>query len=333
MKCYLSKILFSAIISIAIVGNVRVNAGDPGATCYSPFFSAVEEGEIISGLFPFSSVLFAQPTYDGGHGIILPGFDPIEKWEWHDKGPSVGSNDPVIFVEPEREYTYRMYVHHDGGQDLYRSKNAADWELVEKNVIPSGGGTNFNWGRKGPNGNYYLYRTVEDEYTELWWGETLTELENKGKVLDEPDAGGYYDPEEQKWHMYYEGIPGKGSPCSVTIDHAVSDDGIHWEKKGIALDVRDQDWKTGDPDVVRIGDTYHMFADRTAPDHTSYKIAVATSKNLNKFELREEPITDFYGGDACVRYVPEQNRFVMYVEFYGENHSGIGWGVSQRVSD
>jgi hypothetical protein len=243
--------------------------------------------------------------YDGGHGIILKDMKPVSSWQWQRKGPAPGSNDPVIFVEPQREYPYRMYVHAPGGQDLYKSKDCAKWTKIANDVIPSGGGTNFNWGRKGPDGKYYLYRSVNDDYTELWVGETLTDIENKGQVLDRPDAGGYYDPETDTWHMYYEGIPGKGSPCSLTINHAVSKDGIHWEKKGIALDIREYDWKTGDPDVVRIGDTYHMFVDRTAPDHPRYKIAVATSDDLHgTFEIREQPITDWFGGDACVRYVP-----------------------------
>lgn len=273
-------------------------------------------------------------SYEGGHGIILREMKPITEWEWTRKGPSVGLNDPVIFVEPEREFPYRMYVHARGGQDLYKSKDAAKWVKVVDDVIPSGGGTNFNWGRKGPDGRYYLYRTVNDDFTELWIGETLTEIKNRGKVLEKPDAGGYYDPDTGTWHMYYEGIPGKGSPCSLTINHAVSKDGIHWEKKGIALDVRGRGWKTGDPDVVRIGDTYHMFVDRTAPEHVKYKIAWATSDNLNKFTIQKEPITDWFGGDACVRYVPEQERFVMYQEFFGDKdqvHGGVGWGVSQRI--
>lgn len=273
--------------------------------------------------------------YDGGHGIILPDMKPITEWNWTRKAPSVGLNDPVIFVEPEREYPYRMYVHARGGQDLYKSKNCAEWTKIANDVIPSGGGTNFNWGRKGPDGRYYLYRSVNDDHTELWVGETLTDIENKGTVLDQPDAGGYYNPDTDTWHMYYEGVPGKGSPCSLTINHAVSQDGIHWQKKGIALDIRGRGWKTGDPDVVRIGDTYHMFVDRTDPDHPKYKIAWATSENLKSFELREAPITDWFGGDACVRYVPELERFVMYQEYFGTKEKmkhGVGYGVSQRIT-
>ena len=282
----------------------------------------------------FAPCASTAADYDGGHGIILKDMEPVTEWEWTRKGPAPGWNDPVIFVEPDRKYPYRMYVHAKGGQDLYRSKNCADWTKIANDVLPSGGGTNFNWGRKGPDGRYYLYRSVKDEYTELWVGNTLTELKNMGKVLDKPDAGGYYDPDTDTWHMYYEGVPGKGSPCSLTINHAVSQDGIHWTKKGIALDIRSRDWKTGDPDVIRIGDTYHMFVDRTAPEHTKYKIAWATSEDLDSFKLREEPITDWYGGDACVRYVPEQERFVMYQEFFGtenEMQGGVGWGVSQRI--
>ena len=77
---------------------------------------------------------------------------------------------------------------------------------------------------------------------------------------------------------------------------------------------------------------YHMFIDYTVPDHPRYKIAVATGSDLSSFSLRgEQPITDWLGGDACVRYVPDQDRFLMYQEFYGENTHGVGWAVSQQV--
>ncbi|MEF8940624.1 MAG: hypothetical protein V5A22_12310 [Salinivenus sp.] len=274
----------------------------------------------------------SSPSPDERAGTIRPDLPEIGEWTWTEKGGSVGLNDPVIFVEPAREFPYRMYVHAEGGQDLYRSKDAATWEKVANDVIPSGGGTNFNWGRKGPDGRYYLYRTVQDSVTELWTGSELTDLENEGTVLEEPDTGGYYNPDTDTWHMYYETYPAEGSPCGRGLGHAVSEDGMQWEKRGVALDLRDKTWKTGDPDVVRVGDTYHMFIDYTAPDHPRYKIAVATSSDLSSFSLREDPpTTDWLGGDACVRYVPEQERFVMYQEFHGEDTHGVGWGVSQQV--
>lgn len=274
----------------------------------------------------------SAPSNEIGQGAVLPDFPEIQEWEWTEKGPSVGATDPVLFIEPERAFPYRMYVHADGGQDLYKSKDAENWTAVERDVLPAGGGTNFNWGRKGPDGRYYLYRTVRDSVTELWVGEKLTELENEGTVLEEPDTGGYYDPEADMWHIYYETYPAEGSPCGRGLGHAVSEDGVRWEKKGVALDIRDKTWKTGDPDVVRIGDTYHMFIDYTAPDHPQYKIAVATSSDLSSFSLQEEqPVTSWLGGDACVRYVPKQDRFVMYQEFFGEEHRGVGWAVSQQI--
>lgn len=274
----------------------------------------------------------SSSSYEGGAGTILSDMNEIEEWTWTEKGQSVGLNDPVLFVEPSREFPYRMYVHAEGGQDLYKSKDASDWTKVADDVIPSGGGTNFNWGRKGPDGRYYLYRTVNDSLTELWVGEKLAELENKGTVLNESDTGGYYDPETETWHIYYEAYPAKGSPCGRGIGHAVSDNGTDWEKQDVVLDLRGKPWKTGDPDVVRVGDTYHMFIDYTAPDHPRYKVAVATSSNLSSFTLRSDrPVTSWLGGDACVRYVPEQKRFVMYQEFYGEDTHGVGWGVSQQI--
>ena len=268
-------------------------------------------------------------AYRGQYGVIMKDMEEITDWKWLSAGDSVGLNDPVLFVEPHREYPYRMYVHSaDGGQDLYKSKNMVRWQKIADNVIPSGAGTSFSWGRIGPDGKYYLYRTIRDEYTELWVGKTLIELENKGMVLDESDTGGYYDPEERVWHIYYE-AKSAGGPHGDAIGHAVSSDGVNWKKVGIALDVSDKPWHTGDPDIIRVGKTYHMFIDRTASehDHTRYYIAWATSEDLNNFKLRDEKITDWYGGDACVRFAPTESRFFMYQEFYGADSRGVGYAT------
>ncbi len=274
-------------------------------------------------------VAAGDEEFKHGHGVILEQMPDVEAWNWADRGGSVGQNDPVIFVEPDRAFPYRMYVHSaGGGQDLYKSKDMQSWEKIADDVIPSGGGTNFNWGRIGPDGRYYLYRTVNDDHTELWVGETLTDITNKGTVLDESDTGGYYDPETETWHTYYETIPTSG-PCGEGIAHATSKDGVHWEKKGVILDFRDKPWHTGDPDVIKIDGTYHMFVDRTAPEHPRYHIAWATSENLHDFELRDQPITGWFGGDACVRYAPTEDTFFMYQEFHGENHGGVGFAEAQ----
>jgi hypothetical protein len=243
-----------------------------------------------------------------------------------------GLYDPVIFVEPEREYPYRILVAPpDGQMDLYKSKDMEEFVKVADAVESAAFASNFNWGRK-VDGRYYLFRTLREEQTELWTGPSLQNLTNRGVVLDDADTGGFYDPETETWHIYYQKDTGARTegdqfgPNSDTFGHATSKDALHWTEQPVALNVSDEPWKVGDPDVLRIDDRYYMFFDQTSR-HPNYYIHMAVSENLSRFEPVGR-VTTTCGGDAKVRYLPTREEFVMLTEFGGDDLAGIGVSTS-----
>jgi len=191
--------------------------------------------------------------------------------------------------------------------------------------------SNFNWGRK-VDGRYYLFRTLREERTELWTGETLTNLTHRGVVLNEADTGGFYDPETETWHIYYQqktdraAEQGRFGPNSDVFGHAVSEDALHWTDRPVALNVSDEPWKAGDPDVLNTDDRYYMFFDQTT-NHPNYHIQLAVSDNLSRFRPVGR-VTTTCGGDAKVRYLPGRGEFLMLTEFAGDDLSGIGLNTS-----
>jgi hypothetical protein len=248
--------------------------------------------------------------------------------EWEHQGNlEFGLYDPVIFVEPDREYPYRVLVAPDNRRmDLYRSEDMREFERVATDLEGDEFASNFNWGRK-VDGRYYLFRTLRENKTELWTGDSLTNLNNRGVVLPEADTGGFYDAETGTWHIYYQQDADstdddKFGPNTDLLVHATSQDAVNWTRRGVALNVSDRPWKAGDPDVVRVDDRYYMFVDQTE-SHPNYHIYLAVSENLSRFESVGR-VTETCGGDAKVRYAPTRGEFVMLTEFGGEDISGIG---------
>lgn len=241
--------------------------------------------------------------------------------DWSDPEPLVGVYDPVLFVEPDREYPYRLLVDDgDGRMDLYESRDFDEFRLVAADVEGAEFASNFNWGRR-VDGVYYLFRTVGEERTELWTGRSLTDLRNRGVVLNESDTGGFYDPTTGTWHLYYEEKFGATGENGDALGHAVSTDALHWDRQGTALDVREEDWQTGDPDVVQVDDRYYLFVDETT-EHPRYHVQVAVSENLSSFTPLGR-VTTACGGDPVVRYLPDHGEFVMLTEYSGEEISGV----------
>lgn len=245
------------------------------------------------------------------------------RWtDWSEPEPLVGVYDPVLFVEPGRASPYRLLVDDgDGRMDLYESRDFETFRLVAEDLEGDEFASNFNWGRQ-VDGVYYLFRTVGEERTELWTGRSLTDLTNRGVVLNESDTGGFYDPETETWHLYYEQKFGAEGENGDALGHAVSTDALHWDRRPLALDVRGEGWQTGDPDVVQVDDTYYLFVDETT-EHPRYHVQVAVSENLSSFTPLGR-VTDACGGDPVVRYLPDRGEFVMLTEYTGPDIRGVG---------
>ena len=254
-------------------------------------------------------------------------------------------NDPVVFVDAEQPYPYKMIVVNSSKKqvinnvkqrvwvwDFFRAKDAdGPWEIyhqmhVEKGETPQ-------WGRKNISGKYYIFSSEKDKSTGLYIGDSLTSLVRWGQVLDQSDSGGFFDPETETWHIFYEKNETDGSPSSWKLGHMSSPDGKNnWIDKGTAIDLDDagKDWHTGDPDIIKIDDTYFMFIDHTDPDkghHPYYKISVYKSLDLYKWE-DQGLVTEHFGGDACVRFIPEKNKFYMWTEYWTPPSEGVGFGTS-----
>lgn len=310
-----------------------------------------QNNRIMASLLGIYLLVLGQAVFaETVDGVTISEIEDVTFWSFQDQGLNVGGYDPVLFVEPQGPYHY-MYVGDGGerdtlipdngvkGQDLYRSEDLKTWTKVADdvkdqhgNIISTTLGTNFNWGRK-VGGTYYLYQSRSDTAMHLYTGKDLSKLTYRGQVLDESDAGGFYDEATQTWHMYYESGNISG-PSGDALGHATSKDGIHWTKSNkFALNLgpsgANTGWKTGDPDIIKVNDTYHMFIDNTI-NHPDYRIAWATSTDLTNWELKEHAITHWPGGDAVVRYLPETNEFMMYQEFRGKGggRKGIGYAIA-----
>jgi len=250
-------------------------------------------------------------------------------------GRATGTNDTVLFVDMEEEYPYTMSALDTRGDPAHlwwRSRDFEDWEEIcvydDHPTDDWGAGTNYQFGRVAPDGQFRIYSSFNDDVTTLWEGPDVCSLERVGEVHPNPDCGGFYEPDTDTWHLYYEAegeIPYEGGPTSNALGHSTSTSGLdNWEDHGNIVDLSDVDEHTGDPEVIQVGDTYFMFID-WAVDHPDYRQAVMTSSDLYDWELHGQ-VTYEMGGDFTVRYVPDRGDFVALAEF------GPGGGVSVFTS-
>ena len=239
-------------------------------------------------------------------------------------GQAAGTNDTVMFVDMDDEYPYTMSaldVRNDPAHKWWRSKDFEEWEEIcvydDHPTDSWGGGTNYQFGRVAPDGTYRIYGSYNDDVTDLWTGPDVCSLERVGEVHPNPDCGGFYEPDTNTWHLYYEAegeIPYEGGPTANALGHSTSISGTgDWENQGNIVDLSDFEEHTGDPEVIQVGDTYFMFIDWTA-DHPDYRQAVMTSSDLHEWELHGQ-VTFEMGGDFTVRYIPDRGDFLALAEF------------------
>jgi hypothetical protein len=249
-------------------------------------------------------------------------------------GQAAGTNDTVMFVDMDEEYPYKMSALDTGPNIHYwwQSRDFENWEQIcQYDDHPTdswGGGTNFQFGRVDKDGQFRIYSSFNDDVTTLWKGEDVCSLERIGEVHPNPDSGGFYEPETDTWHLYYEAegeVPYNGGPTSNALGHSTSTSGTDgWEDQGNVVDLSEMDEHTGDPEVIQVGDTYFMFIDFSI-NHPDYRQAVMTSPDLYDWTFQGQ-VTHEKGGDFTVRYIPDRGDFVALAEF------GPGGGVSVFTS-
>jgi hypothetical protein len=250
-------------------------------------------------------------------------------------GQAAGTNDTVMFVDMDDEYPYTMSALDTDGDPVHkwwRSKDFQEWEQIcaydDHPTDEWGAGTNYQWGQVAPDGQFRIYSSFNDDVTTLWEGPDVCNLERIGEVHPNPDSGGFYEPDTDTWHLYYEAegeVPYDGGPTSNALGHSTSTSGLdNWEDRGNIVDLSEFDEHTGDPEVIQVGDTYFMFIDWSV-DHPDYRQAVMTSSDLYDWELHGQ-VTFEEGGDFTVRYIPDRSDFVALAEF------GPNGGVSVFTS-
>lgn len=240
-----------------------------------------------------------------------------------------------MFVDMDEEYPYTMSALDTDGPPAHywwRSKDFENWEEIcvydDHPTDEWGAGTNYQFGRVAPDGQFRIYSSFNDDVTTLWKGPDVCSLERVGEVHPNPDCGGFYEPSTDTWHLYYEAegeVPYDGGPTSNALGHSTSTNGLDsWEDQGNVVDLSDFEEHTGDPEVIQVGETYFMFIDWSV-DHPDYRQAVMTSPDLYDWELQGQ-VTFERGGDFTVRYIPDRGDFVALAEF------GPGGGVSVFTS-
>ncbi len=252
-----------------------------------------------------------------------------------------GRTDPVLFIDYSQEYLYELVVAtgNEGGNVLkyYHCKEDCgernNWILVDGNIGDSPSGTAYNWGRKVGD-TYYLFKTVSDTWTDVYTGTNLSTLTNRTR-LEETDCGGFYDADTTLWHMYCEDTGVGAQPTAWSLNHLTAynaTDANNWTEVGIAFNATDLGWHTGDPDLMRIGDKYYMFVDKS-DTHPTYEIAMLTGDTPDSFEF-QRVVTTVNGGDLCIRWFPTENRFIGFTEYTGAGKDVLGiWNATRIWND
>jgi hypothetical protein len=178
-------------------------------------------------------------------------------------------------------------------------------------------------------GEFYVYATAGgDARTEVLTGSSLTNLTNQGTVMSEPDCGAFYEEGAGTIHVYPEDSDTASGVSSEKLSHWTSPetDPTNATQQADALDLTGKPYKTGDPEIVSIGDWSYLFFDRVE-SHPAYRIGLAASRDLDTFEVISDAINpDAKGGDICIsRY---QDQYVGMTEYTGSGESGVGkWRV------
>jgi len=241
-------------------------------------------------------------------------------WSFHYM-PFPDSLDPAFFAEPDPSPPYQLTVSPDSAHPLYESDDLRNWAEVDPDIKNGAPGTVQDY--EYVDGTYYVFLSVNDETTDVIYGDSLTDLGDRKTLVDWPDCGTFYDEEDDRWHIYTEGEPYEDEPCSDYIRHYTADDPLGpYEFVGYSIDVSDREWHTGDVCVDLINGQPTMWMDRSV-SHPEYHLARAESDDLHNFEVVDDQCTYTQGGDLCIGQL-EDGQYVGFTEFTAGNNGGVG---------
>ena len=230
--------------------------------------------------------------------------------------------DPVVRYDSSYRRPYRLLAYNlsQRGVSFLTSLDGHSWTVDASDVMTGVEKQVTAQDFVKIDGTYYVYGSVNDTTTHVWSGESFGSLTYESQIVPEGDCGVYYDG--RYTHIYTE---------DSTFKYRVGSDKMsHWRSEtptgsftdvGIAVDVTDVPWHTGDPHVLRVNDHYWMFADNTS-NHPHYGTALFRSSDLYEWELIREDINSYQtGGDLVVFETPEGLRGM--TEYSGLDTAGI----------
>jgi len=300
------------------------------------FDAAGSPSQAVNGILDELRIYNEQKGESFVRGLVEPGlpettYRPQFRELLNDQFTGGGFTDPLPVYDPTRDPPYLLSVNDNSNNttDLYESSDLSTWSLVANDITPDltdDGGTNLQDYAK-VDGTYHVYASLNDNKTIRFSGPDFQSLTNEGVVIeDRSDCGVWYDG--STYYLYTEGEPYQGQPTSnELLVHTSGNPGGPFELQGVAVDVSDRVWHTGDPCIIDAGDHYDMFMDRSI-NHATYTIALARSTDLLNWEVVDDGITHYTGGDMQVLDIGD--RLVSFTEFTGINRgqNGVGrWDV------
>jgi hypothetical protein len=236
--------------------------------------------------------------------------------------------DAVADYQPDDENPYKLVMKYDDRRvELHESSDLSSWARVTQDVSPT-----YDVGAgDGPqdmvtvDGTKHLYYTHSGADMRLFSGPSLTDLTDQGIVFDgETDGGAYHDGDT--YYLFTETFPAPGPSGNGIRAHTSSNPDGPWTDEGAIVDVSDENWFIGDPEVVRVNGEYWLLTDRDV-NHPDYVTAMWRSDDLlSGWTLTDDHLNAGWGGDMEV--IDDGETIHAFTEFYGSDQAGVGrWEV------
>lgn len=261
--------------------------------------------------------------------IVIPESEWWDESNWeHETELGLSTrNDAILVLTPGENHPYHLF---SGGSLLYNDEIDNSWTLLKENVLPY---TRTQIGDVNRIGDKY-YMANQHDYRisnriDVW---------NKNSPLvqvfgqSRKDQALFY---ENGIHYTFFEYP-KSTRDGDYIGVAMSTEFGRFENMGIAYD---PPYPTGDPDIVKVDNTYYMVLDNDLGG--DYVINLLTNNTANPMfgwvdrgTIRRPTHGWAEAQDPDLNYVPKFDRFYLfYHQFFGvetENNHRHVWYVSSK---
>jgi hypothetical protein len=160
-------------------------------------------------------------------------------------------------------------------------------------------------------------------------GDDLQSMSRLGVISSYPDVGAII--EDGTIHMYTEGAQGPNGSSSNVLRYytAPEDDPTNATYQKDVIDVSAKNWRTGDPDLIKVGSRYYIFTDRHYDgDASVYRIAVASAADPSgPWSIDSQNMTGVRGGDMVLTQAKDGVTYHALTEFSGTPNDTVYWRV------